>query len=279
MRFGRKYQKEQSRVIVKDTAGETKTAARQQPDGQIDVKFYSSPQQLTKYVSRFESVFAQHKDRRPPRRPSLIDSAKPPPPTPRLSIAIHVVGSRGDVQPFIPIAQILIHKYGHRVRICTHPNFKEFVESHGIEFFSIGGDPEALMAYMVKNPGLLPSRKSLKAGEVGKRVKEMGEILSGTWRSCIEAGDGLTSTPVKAADVGRPESLFLADMIIANPPSMGHIHCAEKLNVPLHMVFTMPWSPTSKFHHPLAAMDYGEADQSTGNYLSFMLMELLTWQG
>ena len=32
--------------------------------------------------------------------------------------------------------------------------------------------------------------------------------------------------------------------IIANPPSYGHIHCAEKLGIPCHMFFTMPWSPT-----------------------------------
>ena len=32
--------------------------------------------------------------------------------------------------------------------------------------------------------------------------------------------------------------------IISNPPTYGHIHCAEKLAVPLQMFFTMPWSPT-----------------------------------
>ena len=32
--------------------------------------------------------------------------------------------------------------------------------------------------------------------------------------------------------------------IISNPPTYGHIHCAEKLGVPLQMFFTMPWSPT-----------------------------------
>jgi hypothetical protein len=37
---------------------------------------------------------------------------------------------------------------------------------------------------------------------------------------------------------------FTADAIVANPPSYGHTHCAEALNVPLHIVFTMPWTPT-----------------------------------
>ncbi|KAK5998061.1 Sterol 3-beta-glucosyltransferase UGT80B1 [Cladobotryum mycophilum] len=198
---------------------------------------------------------------------------------PRLNIAIHIVGSRGDVQPFIPIAQLLTKEpYNHRVRICTHPVFKDFVESQGIEFFSIGGDPEALMAYMVKNPGLLPNKESVKAGDIGKRREEMWEIINGAWRSCIEAGNGMGER-VKAANVRSTDELFLADAIIANPPSMAHIHCAEKLGIPLHMVFTMPWSPTESFSHPLAAMNYGTADASTANYLSFVMMELLTWQG
>lgn len=39
-------------------------------------------------------------------------------------------------------------------------------------------------------------------------------------------------------------SVLQAEAIIANPPTIGHIHCAEKLGVPLHMMFTMPWSKT-----------------------------------
>lgn len=151
-------------------------------------------------------------------------------------------------------------------------------ESNGIEFFSIGGDPEALMAYMVKNPGLLPNMQSLRAGDIGKRRKEMAELIDGTWRSCIEAGDGM-GEKIPPLNVDAPEDLFIADVIIANPPSMGHIHCAEKLGIPLHIVFTMPWSPTRAFHHPLAAMEYGEVEVSMANYFSFSIMELLTWQG
>jgi UDP:flavonoid glycosyltransferase YjiC (YdhE family) len=134
------------------------------------------------------------------------------------------------------------------------------------------------MAYMVKNPGLLPNMQSIKAGDIGKRRKEMAEMMEGTWRSCIEAGNGM-GEKVPALDVDAPEDLFIADAIIANPPSMGHIHCAEKLGIPLHMVFTMPWSPTRAFHHPLAAMEYGEVERSVANYFSFSIMELLTWQG
>ncbi|CBY00654.1 similar to glycosyltransferase family 28 N-terminal domain protein [Plenodomus lingam JN3] len=243
--------------------------------GQIALRFHSNPTNLENW---FQQNSLADQSARSSSDSTLVET-KSCLPTPRLNIAIQICGSRGDVQPFIPIAKILqAPPYGHRVRICTHPVFKDFVEGNGIEFFSIGGDPEALMAYMVKNPGLLPSMESLKAGDIAKRRKEMGEMVQSTWRSCIEAGNGM-GPPITAINVDNPEDLFIADVIIANPPSMGHIHCAEKLGIPLHMVFTMPWSPTKAFHHPLAAMDYGDVDHRTANYFSFAMMELLTWQG
>lgn len=168
---------------------------------------------------------------------------------PRLNIAVHIVGSRGDVQPFIAIGQCLTKPpYGHRVRICTHPVFKDFVEENGLEFFSIGGDPNTLMAYMVKNPGLLPGRESWMSGEVGKRRAEFAVILEGCWRSCIEAGNGMEDERKRAGErssspTDREDRSFIADAIIANPPSYGHIHCAEKLGIPLHMMFTFVLPP------------------------------------
>jgi len=32
----------------------------------------------------------------------------------------------------------------------------------------------------------------------------------------------------------------------------GHTHVAEALKVPIHIFFTMPWTPTSEFPHPLS---------------------------
>ena len=168
-----------------------------------------------------------------------------------MNVVIHVVGSRGDVQPFVALGKVLRETYGHRVRLATHGTFRTFVEENGLEFFNIGGDPAELMAFMVKNPGLMPGMDSLRSGDVGKRRKGMYEIVQGCWRSCIEIGDG---TGMKASDdhldsrqsldsgigmdVDPAEKPFVADAIIANPPSFAHIHCAEKLGIPLHLMFT-----------------------------------------
>jgi len=111
---------------------------------------------------------------------------------PRLNIAMQVVGSRGDVQPFVALGKALKEKYGHRIRLATHPIFQGFVEENGLEFFSLGGDPVALMAFMVKNPNFLPSMESIRSGDATRQRRQMFEIFKGCWRSCIETGDGVS---------------------------------------------------------------------------------------
>ncbi|KAJ0125797.1 Uncharacterized protein HZ326_31098 [Fusarium oxysporum f. sp. albedinis] len=63
----------------------------------------------------------------------------------RLNIVIQVVGSRGDVQPFVALGNEL-QRHGHRVRLATHDTFADFVLESGLEFYPIGGDPTELMA-------------------------------------------------------------------------------------------------------------------------------------
>ncbi|KAL6877032.1 glycosyltransferase family 1 protein [Trichoderma novae-zelandiae] len=221
--------------------------------------------------------------------PSLAGEPGKEPPPP-LNVVIQIVGSRGDVQPFVALGKVLKEAYGHRIRIATHATFKTFVEENGLEFFSIGGDPAELMAFMVKHPGLMPGIDALKSGEIRRRRKGVQEMMLGCWRSCIEAGDGLGPPPEphrrleqwnpSAGMPGNPNhEPFVADAIIANPPSFAHIHIAEKLGIPLHMMFTMPWSPTRAFPHPLANIQSSNADDVLTNYLTYTLVEMMTWQG
>ncbi|KAJ7363785.1 sterol glucosyltransferase [Mycena albidolilacea] len=183
----------------------------------------------------------------------------------KLNIVIQVVGSRGDVQPFIALGNEL-QKHGHRVRLATHNVFEDFVRSSGLEFYPIGGDPAELMAFMVKNPGLIPSIKSVRAGDIQRKRAMVMEMLDGCWRSCVEP-DIVSKQP------------FVAEAIIANPPSFAHIHCAQALGIPVHLMFTMPWSSTRAFSHPLANVKYRSTDPGIANYISYGVVELLTWQG
>ena len=60
---------------------------------------------------------------------------------------------------------------------------------------------------------------------------------------------------------------------------MAGFHCAAKLGIPLHLMFTFPYSPTQSFPHPLANIKTSNVDQSYTNYMSYPLVDLMTWQG
>ncbi|KAF2009278.1 glycosyltransferase family 1 protein [Aaosphaeria arxii CBS 175.79] len=196
----------------------------------------------------------------------------------KLNIVIIVIGSRGDIQPFLKIGKILKEDYGHRVRIATHPAFKNFVEGDsGLEFFSVGGDPSELMAFMVKNPGLIPSLDTIKEGEIGRRRAAMYDMFQGMWRACINSTDD-EGDKANLKMMGNKHP-FIADAIIANPPSFAPPHIAERLGIPLHMMFTFPYSPTVKFPHPLANVKKSNVDSQYTNFMSYPLVEMMTWQG
>ncbi|KAL8713794.1 MAG: hypothetical protein Q9220_002321 [cf. Caloplaca sp. 1 TL-2023] len=195
-------------------------------------------------------------------------------PKPTLNIVIMVIGSRGDIQPFLKLAKLLEEDYGHRVRIATHPAFKKFVEQDsGLEFFSVGGNPAELMAFMVKNPGLIPSLATVKAGEIGRKRDSMFEMFQGFWRACINATDD-ENDPANITMMER-RNPFVADAIIANPPSFAHVHCAERLGIPLHLMFTFPYTPTQQFPHPLANIKTTNVDTNYTNFMSYPLVEMM----
>ncbi|XP_008447326.2 sterol 3-beta-glucosyltransferase UGT80A2 isoform X3 [Cucumis melo] len=155
--------------------------------------------------------------------------------------------------------KIPVHRkdYGHRVRLATHSNFKEFVLTAGLEFFALGGDPKILAGYMVKNKGFLPSGPS----EIPVQRNQMKEIIYSLLPACKDPDP----------ESGIP---FEAEAIIANPPAYGHTHVAEALKIPIHIFFTMPWTPTSEFPHPLSRVK-----QQAGYRLSYQIVDSLIWLG
>ncbi|KAJ6306821.1 hypothetical protein OIU78_022018 [Salix suchowensis] len=175
---------------------------------------------------------------------------------PRLKIAMLVVGTRGDVQPFLAIAERL-QEFGHHVRLATHDNFCSFVRSAGVDFYPLGGDPLELAGYMARNKGFIPSAP----GEISTQRKQLKAIIESLLAACTEP-DMETGVP------------FKAQAIIANPPAYGHVHVAEALGIPIHIFFTMPWTPTYEFPHPLARVS-----QSAGYWLSYIVVDLLIWWG
>ncbi|MCL4272190.1 MAG: glycosyltransferase [Anaerolineales bacterium] len=60
-----------------------------------------------------------------------------------MNITILTFGSRGDIQPFLPLSLGLMSR-GHNVILAAPTRFKPLVEEHGITFFPLAGDPEEL---------------------------------------------------------------------------------------------------------------------------------------
>ena len=105
----------------------------------------------------------------------------------------------------------------------------------------------------------------------------MSEMFEGMWRACINATDDEKSRA--NSNMMSNADPFIADAIIANPPSFAHIHIAERLGVPLHLMFTFPYTPTTQFPHPLANIKSSNVDHTYANFMSYPLVELMTWQG
>jgi sterol 3beta-glucosyltransferase len=100
-----------------------------------------------------------------------------------MNITILTYGSRGDIQPFLPLSLGLMAR-GHKVILAAPSRFKKLVEEHGVTFFPLAGDPEDL------------SRRLNDAGyNFIKQVKELmshaveigAEMLSQTDEACRDA--------------------------------------------------------------------------------------------
>ena len=71
-------------------------------------------------------------------------------PMPPMHFVCLTIGSRGDVQPYIALA-LGLKSEGHSVTIVTHPEYKSWIESFGVEHRAAGGDPGMLMKLSVEN--------------------------------------------------------------------------------------------------------------------------------
>ena len=60
-----------------------------------------------------------------------------------MNITILTYGSRGDVQPFLPLSLGLM-KRGHDVKLAAPSRFKSLVEGYGVQFVPLAGEPEDL---------------------------------------------------------------------------------------------------------------------------------------
>mmetsp|Transcript_64062 Transcript_64062/g.169726 ORF Transcript_64062/g.169726 Transcript_64062/m.169726 type:complete len:1379 (-) Transcript_64062:88-4224(-) len=213
---------------------------------------------------------------------------------PRLNILLLAVGAQGEVSPFISIARSLIQQ-GHRCRVAAHSDFERLCLAAGVEFFPLSTrrgehwQPHQLAEHMEQNPGLLPDRllrpqdlmkMVVRSPEMSYTVQQIllptqpgeyqiGEPVIGPWAAAVMP-DPRTSRP------------FVAQALIASPLAFSHVHIAERLGVPCHLAFMMPWTPTASVGHPLGRANPVTAGTGTSSSaywqsLSYRWVEDLRW--
>ena len=147
---------------------------------------------------------SRRKDSSPERRRATTENDDLP--LPELNFVFLIVGTHGDVLPFIALAHAL-QDQGHRVRIGTHNVHRKVVLEQGVEHYPLGGDPKLLSEWMVETGGTITGE--IRNPKLAK-LKMLREIVYSQWPA-VSAVDPYTHSPLP----------FVADAIIANPPTFG----------------------------------------------------------
>jgi sterol 3beta-glucosyltransferase len=139
-----------------------------------------------------------------------------------MNISILTYGSRGDVQPFLPLSVKLISR-GHSVKLAAPSRFQNLVEEHGITFLPLPGDPATAI---------------LRINDAGNNIFTM--IHEG-WTHALQVGPDVfrqTAEACKDADLIIHAFSHTVD---------GHTR-ARELNIPDVHVQTFPmYAPTGDY--------------------------------
>lgn len=170
-------------------------------------------------------------------------------PAESMRITCLTIGSRGDVQPYIALCKGLLAE-GHKPRIATHGEFKTWVESHGIEFAPIGGDPSELMQLCIQNGTFTWAFMR----EASSRFRGwLDELLASAWEACQGS-----------------------DLLIESPSAMAGIHIAEALGIPYFRAFTMPWTRTRAYPHAFVMPEHKMG--GAYNYVTYVMFDNVFWK-
>jgi sterol 3beta-glucosyltransferase len=165
-----------------------------------------------------------------------------------MRITILTYGSRGDVQPFLPLSLGLMAN-GHSVKLVAPARFRELVEEHGIDFVPLAGDPEDL---------------SRRLNNVGYNfIKMLHELMN----HAIEIGaDVLRQTEEACKDT---------DLIIHTfTHAVGAHTLAREKNIPDIHIQTFPMFTPSGDYPNVVLPDLGSRSL---NRLTPKLSEKITW--
>ncbi|MCJ7568127.1 MAG: glycosyltransferase [Anaerolineales bacterium] len=142
-----------------------------------------------------------------------------------MRIAIIATGSRGDVEPYIALGKGLI-AVGNEVILVTHGNFKVFVQSHGVEFWPVGGNVQ-----------------DVAQSDVMRELLEKGNFLAIMSQMAKAAQEGAVTLAKGGLAACHDVDLILGGMGGVFPG----ISLAAKFSLPFMQAYLVPFTPTQSF--------------------------------
>ena len=173
-----------------------------------------------------------------------------------MHITIIALGSHGDVLPCATLGRAL-REAGHKVRLATLQNSEPMVEAHGLDFYPIRGDAQAILA-----------------ASGGIALAESGQNVIRMWRTVMRSFGALAAS--YARDLSAL-ALYETDAIVNQlPGALYGYDLAEKNGVPMWMAAVMPLTRTRAF--PMLAFPPWLGAFPGYNALTYRVAEQLVWQ-
>ena len=164
-------------------------------------------------------------------------------------ITILCSGSRGDVQPFIALAQQL-KKLGRDVRIAAGQSFESFITGYGIEFYPLSAD--------IKTVKIDP--KLLKDAQTSDNLLKMLFTFNKMKKYAVMMTDEMYSACEDS------------ELVVYHPGCTVGYFAAEKMNIPSILASPFPIHKTSEFASVIA---YGR--YSLPNQFTYTLLQTMLW--
>jgi vancomycin aglycone glucosyltransferase len=152
-----------------------------------------------------------------------------------MQVLLSSIGSRGDVQPIVALG-LELQALGHRARLCVAPNFKDWIESYGLECTPIGPDLKKMTGGTVPGKPVLPFSQEQLQQLAEQMVRGQFQVIAEAARDCdfIVAAGALQIATRSIADTQDIPYIFAAYCPAVLPsskyPPPSHVDAAQKMD-------------------------------------------------
>ena len=147
-----------------------------------------------------------------------------------LRVVLAAVGSRGDVQPMLALAQALVAR-GHDAVVAAPANFEPWVRDLGFKFVPLGVD---MQLFLSENPGLMTGNPLRMLRQVIRYFKTQGPLQVQQLASACHGADAMVYGGL---------AFFAAPTIsqALHLPALGVLYSTCMLPSSLHPPPMIPW--------------------------------------